>query len=409
MNAERGLPKVVMTYKLRDEADVIADNVRYHVGQGIDTFLAADNGSTDGTREILAGFEDRGLMRVFDEPAEDFRQESRHWLTKMARFAAEELGADWVIHNDADEFWWPVQGTIPEALAGIPPEFGAVISPRSEFVTRPEDDRHFAERMDVRETRARLRPKVAHRAEPNVVVLHRGAHDVALAAPDGDGLAIRSPGRPVLRGARDEIDEGDDEKLVWAPNHPLRTFHFPLRTYEQFERKARTTVLHGAFADRGNRKVVREHIENGTLREFYESQIESQEEVERRIAAGELVVDRRFAAFLALCLDPMAADGPTPLPPRPQPSPEELRAEAEELELETMRVMSRTQRLLIGRLANARESLREAEAEAEKAQRAKKRARRKLKRVRGRLAKIEARPLNRVRRSMARLVHRKGS
>ena len=124
MSAERGLPKVVMTYKLRDEADVIADNVRYHVGQGIDTFLAADNGSTDGTREILAGFEDRGLMRVFDEPAEDFRQESRHWLTKMARFAAEELGADWVIHNDADEFWWPVQGTIPEALAEIPPSSG---------------------------------------------------------------------------------------------------------------------------------------------------------------------------------------------------------------------------------------------------------------------------------------------
>ena len=121
MSAERGLPKVVMTYKLRDEADVIADNVRYHVGQGIDTFLAADNGSTDGTREILAGFEDRGLMRVFDEPAEDFRQESRHWLTKMARFAAEELGADWVIHNDADEFWWPVRARSPRRWPGFPP------------------------------------------------------------------------------------------------------------------------------------------------------------------------------------------------------------------------------------------------------------------------------------------------
>ena len=407
MDAEHALPKVVMTYKLRDEADIIADNVRYHVGQGIDTFLASDNASTDGTREILKGFEERGIMRVFDEPAKDFRSESRHWLTKMARFAAEELGADWVIHNDADEFWWPVQGTIPEALAGIPPEFGTVISPRSEFLARPEDDRHFAERMDVRETRSRLRPKIAHRAEPDVVVLHRGAHDVALAARDGVGLALRSPGRPVLRGARDQIDEGDDEKLVWAPAHPLRTFHFPVRTYEQFERKARTTVFHGAFADRGNRKVVREHIENGTLREFYESQIESQEEVERRIAAGELVVDSRFATFLALCPDPMAADGPISLPPRPRPSREELRAEAEELELEAMRVMSRTQRLLIGRLANARESVRAAEAEAEKAQRGKRRARRKLKKVRGRLRKLEARPLNRVRRSVARLVPRR--
>ncbi len=49
-----------MTYKLRDEADVIEDNIRYHVAQGITSFLATDNGSTDGTREILARFENAG-------------------------------------------------------------------------------------------------------------------------------------------------------------------------------------------------------------------------------------------------------------------------------------------------------------------------------------------------------------
>ena len=222
MSAERGLPKVVMTYKLRDEADVIADNVRYHVGQGIDTFLASDNSSTDGTREILAGFESVASCAFSTSRRRTFGSESRHWLTNMARFAAEELGADWVIHNDADEFWWPVQGTIPEALAGIPPEFGAVISPRSEFRHRPEDDRHFAERMDVRETRARLRPKVAHRAEPNVVVLHRGAHDVALAAPDGDGLAHPVPGPPGPAGSarRDRRGRRREARLGSKPSAP---------------------------------------------------------------------------------------------------------------------------------------------------------------------------------------------
>jgi hypothetical protein len=395
-----GPAKVVMTYKLRDEADVIADNIKYHVAQGITTFLATDNGSTDGTREILAGYEDRGLMRVIDAPTENFREESRHWLTRMARIAAQELGADWVIHNDADEFWWPVEGTIPEALASVPVEYGAVISPRSEFPARPEDGRHFAERMTVRETRARLRPKVAHRAEPDVVVLHRGAHDVAVAGREEGELAIRSPGRPVLRAAREEDDQGDDERLVWSPDFPLRTFHFPLRSYEQFERKVRTTVLHGAFADRGNRKVVRQHLESGTLPSYYAETVPTDEEIAAGIAEGDLIEDRRFAEFFARCPDPLAGEGvPRPVE-RPHQDPTALAAERQELELEAMRVMSRTQRLLIGRLQNARQSVEELNQELKRAKRGRRKARRRARRQKERLDRFRQSPLARARRRL---------
>ena len=42
--------RIVMTLKVRDEADVIDANLRFHLAAGADFFIVTDNGSTDGTR-----------------------------------------------------------------------------------------------------------------------------------------------------------------------------------------------------------------------------------------------------------------------------------------------------------------------------------------------------------------------
>ena len=262
-----------MAYKLRDEADVIEDNVRYHFAPGNP---AASSPPTTAPPTAPGRssrrYEEAGLMQVFDEPGDDFRREAEHWLTRMARYAATELGADWVILNDADEFWWPVgAATHPRRPRERPRRLRHRHLPALRVPAAAAGAGSFAERMVVREARSRLRPKVAHRAHPRVVVMHRGAHEVALADEGGERVAIRSPGRPVLRGAREDHDLGDDQQLAWAPEFPLRTLHFPLRSYEQFERKVRTTVMHGSFANRGNRRLVRERFEEGRLREYWDA------------------------------------------------------------------------------------------------------------------------------------------
>jgi len=59
---------------------------------------------------------------VIEEEAYTYAQSE--WVTRMARLAAAEHDADWVINCDVDEFYWPDGGDLKEVLAAIPPEYG---------------------------------------------------------------------------------------------------------------------------------------------------------------------------------------------------------------------------------------------------------------------------------------------
>jgi hypothetical protein len=382
--------RIVMTLKVRDEEDILADNLRFHLAQGVDFFVVTDNGSTDATPEILSGFEDAGLADVVREPSEDFHELGQKWVTRMARAAASDHGADWVVHGDADEFWWPLRGTLRDTLAAAPDQYGALIGGRAEFVARPPAPGHWSERLIVRERRALLRPKVAHRADPNAIVLHRGGHDVAFVG-SGETLrsALRPPGRAVLRGVRGAEGGGGGEPVP-APTFDVRILHFPVRSLEQFRQRVDAALLHDP--GRGPRARLKERYESEGVESLYADLYLDDDEIAEGLEDGRLVRDTRLRDFLALCPDPLSSPCEA-APPRPPELPvDQLERERHELQRDTMEALARHTRLVEARLGKDRD--------------VEKRLRRELVQVRaekGRLSKKAERRRQRIRKLQRKL------
>ncbi len=107
-----------MTLLVRDEADIVDEQLRFHLDRGVDFVIATDHLSADGTSEILRRYEREGYAHVIREERKEHAQPI--YVTRMARLAATEFGADWVINADADEFWWPREGSFQRDPRGRP-------------------------------------------------------------------------------------------------------------------------------------------------------------------------------------------------------------------------------------------------------------------------------------------------
>ena len=190
-----------MTVMVRDEVDVIAAWVEHHLAQGADLIIATDNGSIDGTTEVLQAYADRGVLELHHDPV--FRKQQHAVVTGMARRAASEHGADWVINADADEFWVPCDKalTLRSALDRIPASLGAFTVPVINLVGPPalrgirDRPSALARRADSRAAaRGRhLRPADRRRRAP----WRPGRHGVT-----GEPLRVAEEHRPARSRVR---------------------------------------------------------------------------------------------------------------------------------------------------------------------------------------------------------------
>jgi hypothetical protein len=275
--------KVTMTLLVRDEQDIIEDNIRFHHQNGVDSFIVMDNASTDATSDILNRLSREIPIDCLYQPQVDYAQSE--WVTWMARRAAVDHGADWVINNDADEFWLPENGTYAILLAHQPQDVSGVLVKRHNAAVINETNTALSGQTHPRtscifETTSlnidgnQLPGKMLHRASPDVTVA-QGNHKVQ-----------NLPGH-----------------FIGAENL-LSILHFPHRSFSKYTHKIR---VGGAAYARNSMlplslgKAWRLHYEKlqaGALEGVWQDIVTSPTEMTQGLDTGALFTDSRLVDYL---------------------------------------------------------------------------------------------------------------
>jgi hypothetical protein len=175
---------VVAVSMVKDEADIVGYTVG-HLLREVDLVVVEDQGSTDGTLEVLARLWRRSPERlvVLHNPDPVFAQEAHmNALADLAR----DTGAQWVVPFDADELWYATQGRrLRDVLLGL--EADVCVATVWE---------HVADRYGSPEAVFRLRrpepwawPNVCYRPTP-ATHLWQGQHGVWGAGPRVDHVSV---------------------------------------------------------------------------------------------------------------------------------------------------------------------------------------------------------------------------
>lgn len=214
---------------VRDEVDVIEASVRHALRVLCDRVLVLDNGSADGTWEVLTRLARTLPLKAIRDDG-PFDQSSM--MTGLLHEASTAQVA-WVVPFDADEFWWSPGSSPRAALDAVPEHVGVLTCPVKNFVARRSERElsptsllsmgyralgAWADRTDVIDGQAGF---VELRYPPKVLLRP------CLSATIG-------PGQHEVRGHGREGRSGE-----W-----LTCLHAPLRSFAHLQRRALLAERH---------------------------------------------------------------------------------------------------------------------------------------------------------------------
>jgi hypothetical protein len=272
---------IVLTMMVRDELDIIGYNVTHHITQGVSEIIITDNGSVDGTRDLLADLERSAPVTIIDEPPSDWSQGK--WVTRMARMAHDRFHARWVINGDADEFFMAPDSSLKLVLDSTAIEGDLLWLARHDFVAIDRPYREAPPLEMLYRKRESLNPVSMRPIAPKAI--HRGAANVLIGQGCHDAIA------PTLRDKR--------------PTSAIVTYHYPIRSLEQFRSKVQNAgsgyaANHELPAGTGERMrywygLLQRGLLDDEYRRFHHY---GSELLRARLASGDLLEDTLLATKL---------------------------------------------------------------------------------------------------------------
>ncbi|WP_373067548.1 glycosyltransferase family 2 protein [Gemmatimonas sp.] len=178
---------VVGVSMVRDEADIIPAVIK-HMWSQVDALLIADNGSIDGTREMLEAMMGSSTIPfvVVDDSEVGYYQSRK--MTGLAAIARDLFEAEWIVPFDADEIWthvggWPLKDVLPGLKHDI------IHVPLFDHVATGALDSEPIGRMGWRRPQAAPLPKTCFRWKPELTI-GMGNHDVRIEEEIRQGTTI---------------------------------------------------------------------------------------------------------------------------------------------------------------------------------------------------------------------------
>ena len=280
---------LTMTILVKNEADIIEKNIRFHAKKGVDNFVVMDNNSTDGTREILESLKKEFEITIIDEKGV---YNQAKWMTKLTHIARKKYNPKFLIPNDADEFWWcegDLKEVIPNKAVTTVDRFNFLLYKgldswdKSEY--RVENPIFYRKNTQLSSEKISI---ILTKISPKVIIKPKGL------------IWIRGGNHKALHlfNFKDYFTHYDKIKRF----EKIKVFHFPIRSFEQFKKNIenrRILLQKGAKMGPHYKRWVK-LLESGKLEEeFYNNLVFKKEELKVLEKFGIIVKDERISNCLS--------------------------------------------------------------------------------------------------------------
>lgn len=280
--------KLVMTLLVKNEQELLEDNIKFHLNHGVDFIIATDNASTDSTPEILAKYEKKGLLHIINEPSDAYEQAL--WVNRMGKIAYEQYKATIIFHCDADEFWEANCGNLKIELLSQPNIDVLRVSAQNKIMVDENGHEQFPQ--DVHYTVVKTSKKKSVSQLSNNRYLKKAFKKVMFKT--NKGLF------DVTMGNHKIVD--DSCVAVQKKSRNIIIHHYPARGKEHFYNK----VIGGGQAIANTENISKnaakhwrkwyDQYQNGELEQEYKTMVLTKE-VAEKLKKKKIIKDNTFNPF----------------------------------------------------------------------------------------------------------------